>query len=167
MISNIYTIGHSNIELPMFFNLLNKYNIELLVDVRSNPYSKFVPDYNKHSIKVSCEERGIKYLFLGNLLGGKPDDDSVMDKEKNVDYFLLEKKDYYLSGIDSLVKLLKEYQVCIMCSEGEPDKCHRSLLISPTLEKMGIKVFHILPDGSIIDSEELKLKINHGQLSLF
>ncbi len=163
----IYTIGHSNIESDEFIKRVKEFNIELLVDVRSKPYSQYVPHFNKEKIEQLCEKNGVKYLFLGNLLGGKPEDESVIDEEGKVNYELLANKDYFLAGIGKLLNLTKKYRISLMCSEGQPDECHRNLLISPVLEKMGINVLHILPDGTVINSEQLKLEANKGQLALF
>jgi len=163
----IYTIGHSNIEPGEFIKRVKQFNVELLIDVRSKPYSQYVPYFNKDKIGHLCKNNGIKYLFLGNLLGGKPEDDSVTDKRTKINYDLLAEKDYFLSGIDRLLDLANKYRICLMCSEAPPDECHRSLLIGPALEKKGIEVLHILTDGTAINSEQLKLKINKGQLTLF
>lgn len=126
-----------------------------------------MPSFNKDKIECLCKEIGINYLFLGALLGGKPEDDSITDKGRKINYDLLAEKDYFLSGIDKVLDLASKHIVCLMCSEGKPDKCHRSLLLGPLLEKKGIEVLHILPDGTAINSEQLKLEINKGQLTLF
>lgn len=167
MTLRLHTIGHSNVEPDEFVRRLKQFNIEMLIDVRSNPYSLYVPHFKKEEIEHLCKNNGIKYLFLGNLLGGKPKDDSVTDKGTKINYDRLAEKDYFLSGIDRLLHLTNKYRVCLMCSEGQPDKCHRSLVLGPVLEKTGIEVLHILPDGTVITSEQLKLKINKDQLTLF
>lgn len=163
----LYTIGHSNIEPGEFIKRVKQFNIEVLVDVRSKPYSRYAPYFNKDKIEHLCKSNGIKYLFLGNLLGGKPEDDSVTDKGTKINYELLTEKDYFLSGIDRLLDLTNKYRICLMCSEAQPDECHRSLLLGQVLEKRGIEVLHILPDGTSINSKQLKLKINKRQLTLF
>ncbi len=162
----IYTIGHSNLEPDEFIKQVKEFNIELLVDVRSKPYSHYVPHFNKEGIEQLCENNGVKYLFLGNFFGGKPEDNSVIDEEGKVNYELLDEKDYFLTGIDRLLNLTKKYRICLMCSEGQPDECHRNLLLGPALKKMGIEVLHILLDGTVINSEQLKLEANKGQLAL-
>jgi uncharacterized protein (DUF488 family) len=165
--SRLYTIGHSNIEPGEFIRRVKQFHVELLVDVRSKPYSRYVPHFNKEEIEHLCRSNGIKYLFLGDLLGGKPEDDSVTGKRMKVNYDLLAKKDYFLSGIDTLLDLVSKYHACLMCSEAQPDKCHRSLLLGPVLEERGVEVLHILPDGTAIDSEQLKLRVSKKQLTLF
>jgi uncharacterized protein (DUF488 family) len=164
----VYTIGHSNFEADKFIKLLKQFDIQVLIDVRSKPYSRYAPHFNKESIKHLCKENGIKYLFLGNSLGGMPEDNTAICKStKKVDYGLLVEKDYFLSGVDMLLDQIKKHRVCLMCSEGQPDKCHRHLLLAPVLEKREIEVLHILPDGNLINSKNLRLKISKGQLTLF
>ncbi len=166
MSPKLYTIGHSNIEPDEFIKRVKQLNIEVLVDVRSKPYSQYVPSFNKENIECLCKDNGIKYLFQGKLLGGKPDDDSVTDKGMKINYDSVAEKPYFQRGINELLNIISKYRICLMCSEGQPDKCHRGLLLGPTLEKKNIEVLHILPDGTVINSEQLKLKINKGQLTL-
>lgn len=163
----IYTIGHSNIEPRIFIAHLKQYNIELLVDVRSKPYSQYATSFNKDDIERLSKANKVKYVFMGDSLGGKPDDTSVIRDRNKVDYYVLAEKSYFLKGIDRLIEQAQNQRVCIMCSEGQPDECHRHLLITPVLEEKGIEVLHILPDGTAINSEQLKLKKNQGQTSLF
>jgi len=163
----IYTIGHSNLEPQDFIRLLKSFKIEILVDVRSKPYSQYAVWFNKGEIEELCENNGLKYLFLGNLLGGKPEDKSVSLRTSKVDYDLLRKKSYFLSGIEKLSELSQKNRACIMCSEAHPDECHRYLLIAPALEEAGIRVVHILPEGSALTSEQLRIEAAHGQLALF
>lgn len=167
MVREIFTIGHSNTEPVDFFKRLKQFDIQVVVDVRSQPYSQYVRAFDKESLESLCKKNGVKYLFLGKLLGGKPQDESVTDQQKKTGYHLLVEKDYFQSGINKLLELSKEQRVCVMCSEGGPEKCHRSKLIGPVLEEKGVRVMHILPDGAALDSEELQRKIDQGQLTLF
>lgn len=178
----IYTVGHSNIEPKIFIEHLKQYNIDLLVDVRSKPYSQYASSFNKDDIERLCKANQINYVFMGNSLGGKPDDVSVYPERPSLGdkqgervvrdgnkaaYHVLSEKSYFLEGIDKLIQQTRNKTVCIMCSEGQPYECHRNLLITPALEGKGIEVLHILPDGTVINSEQLKLKKNQGQKSLF
>ena len=163
----IYTIGHSSITSEEFFDLLKKHKIAALADIRSVPYSQFTPQFNKELIEQSCHKNGIAYFFFGDSLGGKPVDRSVIGNGSKADYDYLRRQEYYLSGIDKLIGLLGRYRICLMCSEGHPDKCHRNLLVGDTLQKKGVDVLHILPDGKTISIDELRLAKNKGQLVLF
>jgi len=163
----IYTIGHSNLEPEEFMARLKNFKIELLIDVRSKPFSEYASQFNKGKIENLCQGAGMEYAFLGNLLGGKPEDDSVRLRSGEVNYRLLEQKDYFLEGIEKLLRAAREKVVCVMCSEGQPDECHRHLLIAPVLEKQGVEVWHILAEGNVIGSEQLRLELSKGQLALF
>ena len=83
---SIFTIGHSNHEIQRFIDLLKSNEIEVLVDIRSSPYSRFAPQFNKDDFKKAIQASGIKYLFLGKELGGKPEDPEFYDPEGFVLY---------------------------------------------------------------------------------
>jgi uncharacterized protein (DUF488 family) len=78
----VYTIGHSNITQESFIEILKSFKIQLVVDVRSSPYSKYVPYFNRENINKSLKENSIRYLFLGNYLGGKPKDEKYYKDDK-------------------------------------------------------------------------------------
>ena len=122
----IYTIGHSNRSLNEFVNRLQEYDIERLVDVRTRPYSRFCPWFNKNSLSEQLASYGIVYDFKGERLGG-----------------LGENKDYD-GAIAELVELAKAERIAIMCSEADFKKCHRHTMIKPDLIKRDVEVEHIL-----------------------
>jgi len=148
--ATIYTVGHSNIEFETFLGLLN--GIEILVDVRSVPFSKYAPQFNIKNIKRQLETKGIDYVFMedehvGNVLGGRPNDDECYENGKIV-YEKIMKKEWYKKGISAVIKLANNKRTVIMCSEEDPYKCHRHHLITQSLLKEGITVVHIRGDGS-------------------
>lgn len=153
--ATIYTIGHSNHEFDRFLALLRYQGIELLVDVRSSPYSRYVPQANRETLAGALIRKGIGYLFMGEKLGGKPD--GVV-----VDYDELRASSSFQQGITELIALAVERRVAIMCSEGDHRRCHRHLLITPTLLDQDAAVVHIQPDGSLVDERQVP-----RQLSLF
>lgn len=161
---SIYTIGHSNLELEKFLQLLQDNKIQLLVDVRSSPYSKYVPSYNRENLKDSLKEYNIKYVFLGDKIGGKPKE-SIYYQDGVVNYELIAQGFPYKEGLLQLIKLTSMYSVSIMCSEEDPYKCHRHNLISQTLLKEGFKINHIRGNGKL---EKLtKAKKKDVQTTLF
>ncbi len=124
----IYTIGHSNNNLEHLSKLLNESNVKILLDVRSHPYSKFVPQFNRKNLERESRQLGFDYRFAGDYLGGKPTDKSCYNGDK-VDYDKIALKDYYKKAIKRLIEISKETVTAILCSEENPHACHRHNLI--------------------------------------
>lgn len=157
----IFTIGHGNASADEIVELLHKYDIKELVDVHSAPYSQYNPQFNREIFEKTLQSAGIPYRFAGEHLGGRPTDPTCYktsqpptdklersDYLKLVDYNEVAKRDFYRKGIERLVQLAHDHRVAIMCSEEDPDHCHRSHLIGHTLADQGIVVRHIRRDGS-------------------
>lgn len=153
----ICTIGHSNHKWETFLPLLQMHDIRLLVDVRSRPVSRFAPFTNKGRFLGLLADENIEYQFLGEALGGKPDDPSLYDEDGKPDYVRMAKHVLFVGGISELAALAEAKRTAIMCSEGDSSKCHRRLLIAPALEASGIEVLHILKTGET--SNQLPMKI--------
>jgi len=151
----LFTVGHSNHPFEVFLELLKRHGIEVLVDVRSAPYSRYVFHFNREELQRAMQPTGIKYLFLGNELGGRPDGEEFYDAEGHVLYYRRAESPEFLSGIERLEKGIKQYRVAIMCSEENPTTCHRHLLVSRVLANRGVKVQHIRGDGRIQANGEL------------
>lgn len=166
----IYTIGHSNHTQEEFFNLLTKAKTEILVDVRSNPNSRWAPFANKDSLKEILRSVQIQYIYLGDVLGGHPSDpDSYDPQTGKVDYQAIQVKEYFRRGIRQILDELKKHRVCIMCAEENPTLCHRNLLVAESLRQEGVVVFHIRGDGIMQTDEELwkeKAAVAANQYSL-
>ena len=159
----IYTIGHGNRKPADFLSLLNEIRIEYLIDVRSQPYSKFNPQFNQHELSFFLERNGIKYVFMGDTLGGRPKDNSCYDREGKVDYELLKKKDFFLKGLERLkIAYNKGINVVIMCSESNPCECHRSKLIGRVLQTENIQLKHIDEKGKLKDQVSVINELNKG-----
>lgn len=145
----MYTIGHSNIDLERFLTMLK--GIEILVDARSEPYSKYVPQFNSDILKKQLEKAGIEYIFMksdyvGNIIGGRPKDKDCYENGEVV-YERIRKKKWYNDGISTLIELAHKKKIAIMCSEEDPYKCHRHNLITQSLLKGGVIVYHIRSEG--------------------
>jgi len=154
----IHTIGHSIHPIEYFTSILKSSFIDAIADVRSSPYSKFTPQYNRENLYVSLKDAGISYVFLGDKLGARPKDDSCYENGQ-VKYNLLAKTDNFKSGISRLIKGSEKYSIAIMCSEKEPIVCHRTLLVGRELFKSGISVKHIGADGSIETHSEAMARL--------
>jgi uncharacterized protein (DUF488 family) len=169
---SIYTIGHSNHSPEGFVELLKKYQIDVLVDVRSRPHSKRVPHFNKDALRSLITTNGIKYLFLGKELGGLPEESDFYNEDGFVIYSRIAASPSFLEAISRLETGILEYRVAIMCGEENPFGCHRRLLIGRVLKERGISIQHIRGNGNLQTEEELFLKeqatvVDNSQQPLF
>lgn len=152
----IYTIGHSNQPMESFLELLRLHEIKVLVDVRSAPYSRFARQFSKQPLQEALKKEGIRYLYLGNELGGIPDDDRYYDDEGYVRYDLLTQSVPFRTGIQRLTDGAPHFRMALMCAEEDPARCHRHFLISPVLSDLGFEIRHIRGDSSVITEHELR-----------
>ena len=159
----MFTVGHSNHSAEKFVDLLKRHRIELLVDTRSRPYSKHAPHFNIRGIEAILSKDGIGYLFLGRELGGRPEEEMFYDTEGRVDYALVARSQPFLDGISRLEQEIRTSTVALLCSEEDPTRCHRRLLVGRALEERGITLRHIRGDGSI----HIEGEMDRGQPVLF
>ena len=162
----LFTLGHSNHGWDAFLALLRGHGIGALADVRSRPRSRF-PHFNQKQMIPELEKTGIAYRWFGATLGGKPKDPTLLDGGGTPDYAAIAATESFALSIDDLVALACAEAAAggcpaIMCSEGDPLRCHRTLLIAPALRNRGVEVRHILPGGGIMEDRERK-----EQLALF
>lgn len=151
----IYTIGHSNHTKEQFLDLLIAAKIEVVADVRSTPNSRWAEFANRDILKGTLESVRIHYIYLGDMLGGRPSDSDSYDPSGKVDYQAIQEKEYFQRGIKRILGGLKRYRMCIMCAEEDPTSCHRNLLVAENLRRVGVQVLHIRGDGRIQTDEEL------------
>lgn len=144
--ATVYTIGHSRQPIASFIDTLRQHGATAVVDVRSAPYSRFNPQFNKASLERSLETHGITYVFLGRELGARSEDRSCYEKGR-VRYGRLAQTDLFLLGIEHVIREAREHRLALMCAEREPLDCHRSILIARVLVERGVDVEHILADG--------------------
>lgn len=159
----LYTIGHGSRKSEDFLSLLKEFGIEYLIDVRSQPYSKFNPQFNQNELKFLLERNGIRYVFMGDTIGGRPKDISCYDSEGKVDYEAVKTKDFFINGIERLKTAYnKDINVVIMCSESKPCECHRSKLIGKVLNSENIVLKHIDEKGKLKDQATVINELNKG-----
>ena len=144
----VLTIGHSNHSLEAFVALLRQYDVTALADVRSAPYSRFNPHFNRKALDAALREHGIAYLFLGRALGGRPDDPSCYE-DGRVRYDRLAQTALFREGLERVIEDAGRERIALMCAEKEPLDCHRTLLVGRSLDERGLAVAHILADGAI------------------
>lgn len=154
----IYTIGHSNHSPEEFLRLLRAHHIEVVADLRSRPYSRFVPHFNRDALKKLLHEEGIRYLFLGKELGGKPQDlERPLSDE--VVWEHIRSRPQFQEGLTRLLGEAPQSKVCVLCAEADPARCHRGQLIAPELEARGAEVKHILADGTLLPQRDLEMPL--------
>jgi len=163
----IFTIGHSNHPIEIFLSLLERHEIDVLVDTRSSPFSKFSPQFNQQNLKLSVREAGRKYLFLGLELGGKPKDSTFYDDEGYVLYWKIAESDLFQQGIQRLQNGIASYTVALLCSEEDPLHCHRRLLIGRVLRQQGVELLHIRGSGLVHTDPQLEDRKSSKQLAIF
>lgn len=146
----VYSIGHGTRKAEDFLELLRKYSINYLVDVRSIPYSRFNPQYRQQALRAFLEENDVKYVFMGDNLGGRPKDPACYNKQGLINYPKIITQDFFISGIERLKKAYeKNIPLAIMCSESKPHECHRSRLIGEALSLINITIMHIDEKGEL------------------
>ncbi len=163
----LYTIGYGARTLEEFLGALKAHRIEWLIDVRSAPYSKFKPEFSRELLQHHLERAGLRYLFLGDTLGGQPNDSACYTDGK-VDYDKLRAQPFFQAGLERLkAAFAQQRRATLMCSEGRPEQCHRSKLIGEALAAAGIPVTHIDEDGRLLTQEQVIERLTKGQLDLF
>src|ERR687889_1900992 len=148
-LNQVFTVGHSNHSAEKFAGLLKRHGIEAVVDTRSRPYSRHAPHFNAQFLEEILSNDGMGYLFLGGKLGGRPQEEMFYDAECRVDYALVGRSQPFLDGISRLEQEVRTSTVALLCSEEDPTRCHRRLLVGRALEERGITLRHIRGDGSI------------------
>ncbi|GHH02848.1 DUF488 family protein [Streptomyces rubradiris] len=142
------TIGHSTHDFAAFIELLQKNQVTAVADVRSAPASQFAPQFNRRSLDPGLHASGLKYVFLGKELGARTEDTTCY-VDGRVQYSRLAQTHAFASGIERLIKGARRERIAIMCTEGEPLNCHRTVLISRVLTQRGVTIHHIHGDGRV------------------
>jgi uncharacterized protein (DUF488 family) len=156
--NRVYTIGHSTHPIERFIELLQQHDITTVADVRSTPFSRFQPQFGRDILTKLLRDRGIKYVFLGEELGGRGNDKSSYESGR-VQYRRLAETPSFRTGLERVRSGSVTHRIALMCAEGEPLACHRSILIGRELEAAGIRVAHIHPDGHLESHEEAILRL--------
>jgi uncharacterized protein (DUF488 family) len=154
----IYTIGHSNFTDEHLLELLQPHGITAVADVRSQPYSRFNPQFNREPIAAFFKRKGVEYLFLGRELGARSEDRSCY-RNGRAEYSLIAQSRLFASGIEHLLGAAGKFNIAMMCAEKDPLGCHRTILIARHLHEQGVDVRHILEDGSLEAHEQLLLRL--------
>ncbi|MCF7837613.1 MAG: DUF488 domain-containing protein [Candidatus Marinimicrobia bacterium] len=156
--TTIYTIGHSNHGPREFLDLLRLQGINAIADVRSSPYSRFAPQFNKSTLAALLAQSQIAYAFLGSYLGARPKD-PLCYRNGTVDFAMLCQTDYFQDGLDRVRKGTTRFTVALMCSEKDPIQCHRMILVSRHLRAHDVVIKHILENGECEDNRDSERRL--------
>lgn len=143
MTKEIYTIGYSGFTQETFLLALKYFRIPAVADVRSVPFSKRNPEFNKEVIKACLLANGIEYVFLGDLCGARMSDPKFFTNGK-VDFNLVANCYSFKKGLDRIKNGMAQHSIAIMCAEKDPITCHRMILICRNLKSSKLTIFHIL-----------------------
>ena len=151
----IHTIGHSNLGLGEFMANLERNGIRTVADVRSTPQSRHVPHFNRDRLERALEKSGIRYHFMGDALGGRPSSSRMYDEQGRVRYDRIAREDNFQNALRELQRIAQKDRTAVMCTEGDPLSCHRTLLVAHELSREGIEVTHIMTDGAQMSHHQL------------
>ena len=160
----LYSVGYGLRSPDEFLALLNSYQIDYIADVRSNPYSKWNPDFCREPIEAYLKQKGIGYVYIGDMIGGIPKDSNCYKESGKLDYQKAKAHPEFIKGINRLLTAQqKGLNVALMCGEVEPHTCHRSKLIGEVLHEKKIDLSHILDSRNLKSQTEVMLEITKGR----
>jgi len=151
----VLTIGHSNHSLEHIVRLLKRNNVRVVVDTRSYPYSKHTPQFDMEPFEKALKASGLRYVYLGRELGGRPQGDQFYDEDGHVLYDRIAKSPLFAEGLTRLLGGIRKYRVALLCAEENPASCHRRLLVGRVLLENGVLVEHIRGDGRLQSEAEV------------
>jgi uncharacterized protein (DUF488 family) len=153
--TEVLTIGHSTLPYERFLSLLRSARVTAVADVRSAPYSRQFPHFSRDELCDQLRSDGVSYVFLGKELGGRPSEEKFYC-EGVADYEKMAQAPEFNKGLDRVIEGAKNHRIALMCSERDPLDCHRCLLVGRALARRGIRVGHILSDGSVVRHEQIE-----------
>jgi uncharacterized protein (DUF488 family) len=145
----VLSVGHSHHDLPRLVELLRAAAVDAVADVRSSPFSRRLPQFNRPELEAALKAAGVAYVFLGDLLGGRPPQQALYDDEGRVDYRRVRATDFFRRGLERLERAQRKCRVAMLCAEEDPLDCHRGLMIAPALVERRIAPAHLRGDGRI------------------
>ena len=158
--NQLFTIGHSSHSLDRFLGLLDSHSVTVVSDVRSTPYSRRNPQFNREALSAELESRGITYVFLGKELGARSNDPACY-VDGQARYELIAKTDQFQEGVNRVIRGSAKHRIAIMCAEADPITCHRTVLVCRSLSAAQLDITHIHSSGRLESHEELTRRLLH------
>ncbi len=153
----LFTVGHSNVPTDRLIELLSMHSISLVVDIRSDPHSKYAPQFNKQAIETELRSKGFDYIYYGDRLGGKPRSPGFFTPNGTPNYEKIAATQLFKNALSEVVTIAETTTLALMCSEADPQVCHRDRMIGWALREQGHEVRHILQDGTILSESQGRL----------
>jgi uncharacterized protein (DUF488 family) len=167
---SVLTIGHSTHTWERFSSLLRDAGVTAVGDVRTSPYSRRCPQFNRDELREKLRRDAVSYVFLGNELGGRPKEPKLYSNGV-ADYEKMTKTEEFGKGLGRVVEVAKKYRIALLCSEHDPLNCHRCLLVGRALTAHGVRVSHILGRGAVATQTDIEDRLlefhGHGAHDLF
>jgi uncharacterized protein (DUF488 family) len=154
----LFTIGHSNHSIERLLELLARHAVSAVADVRSTPFSRYNPQFNRENVQKALKGAGIEYVFLGKELGARSEDPSCFLDGK-LQFDLLAQSTLFRSGLARLCKGMENYLVSLLCAEKDPILCHRMILVCRNMRSDAPDILHILEDGSLESNRESERRL--------
>lgn len=153
MSRSVLTVGHSTHPMAGFVALVQMHGVTAVADVRSAPYSRFNPQFNRDTIADALREHGIRYVFVGRELGARSEDPACYE-DGRIQYARLARTVLFQRGLDRVMQEASNYRMALMCAEKDPIDCHRTILVGRELLRREVDIAHILADGRLEPHEE-------------
>jgi uncharacterized protein (DUF488 family) len=170
----LFTIGYSAFQIEDFVDVLRQYGINVVVDVRSLPYSEYHEQYNKENIERILKANDIHYRNYADEFGARQTEKQFFSPEGYLDFELFAKSKKFKQGFEKInASLSQGFCVALMCAEKDPATCHRSVMVSRAFHKNGNTINHILQNGHTESQADIELTLldkyfpNRNQLTLF
>jgi uncharacterized protein (DUF488 family) len=155
---SLFTIGHSDHAAGVFIHLLRQHGVNALTDVRSSPYSRRYPQFNREALAADVERAGIRYVFLGDELGARRSEPECYEDGK-ARYSLIARSSLFAQGLERVRQGAEKYCVALMCAEKDPLTCHRAILVCRYLRDSITPIQHIREDGRLESHKELESRL--------
>jgi uncharacterized protein (DUF488 family) len=150
----IFTIGHGSRTFDEVAEVLRRYGVAMVVDVRSQPYSRHAPDFSKSRLETLAAAAGLGYRWMGDALGGRPADPALAGPDGRLEHEAIRNRPAYRAGLDVVGAMAEGAGIVLLCAEETPEHCHRATLLAPDLIALGHRVSHLRADGNAVPHQE-------------
>lgn len=155
--NRLYTIGYSPFTDEGFIDVLRHHGVGAVCDIRSVPYSRYKPEFNKAVLEQRLARHTMGYFFLGTMLGGRASDPELYEAGR-VRFDLVAQSSTFQRGLSVLKQIAHDYSAVLMCAEKDPLTCHRTILVCRQI-RHEFDIFHILEDGTLESHQDAERRL--------